>query len=645
MASGLGPSKVLAEEVRAEADTDTLVITGQQNPEATSLTEVNLERYTGFAQTLNRADFGDRLTNFSDLINRMPGMQVNQMGGLGSYQTLSVRGSTGKQVNVFLDGLLLTSPASGAGEIQYIPSVLIESVTAYPDFTPIELGNANLAGAINFVTRRHLPDDSIGEFSTAYGSFNTQNNEVSAWGTLQDWQVIGGLSLLSTDNDYSLDQAARDAMRTPYDERLNNAYDQHSAFLKVARQWDEVRFNTLVQWQNSDKQLPTTRNLQRDSAELETTSLRIQNQLDYQWHQWQMAHRFYFLSEQKRFLDRASTLGLEANDVSNDVQGYGLYSVLAQSVQNHDLTLGLDLQVQDVDVFDAIQDQQVFLAQRQSAVLALGDDWWLSPRWQLSTVYRHYWVDNKVEDSLSRLAAPTENHQGQSIQMGTRWQFNRQLSIRGNLGVVIRIPTMHEQFGWEGRFNGSPDLVREKAEVADLGMMIETQALQWTAALYAHRITDAVLTLYNSEGIGRAENAGTFNKMGFDTKLTWLPTHWLEASVQLSLLDSDNQSNIKAFKGKQIPSIYHQTYGAGIALQQPSFRFSVDVLRQEDMYYNSANAVKADDKTLVGSSFTYYWPQITFDLSAQNLIGKNHIDFNRMPTPGRSLTATLTLSF
>ena len=67
-----------------------------------SVTIVEASRFAGEAKTI------------AELVTTAPGVAVNQYGGLGQLATVSIRGSTADQVQVFLDGVPLNTAAGSS---------------------------------------------------------------------------------------------------------------------------------------------------------------------------------------------------------------------------------------------------------------------------------------------------------------------------------------------------------------------------------------------------------------------------------------------------------------------------------------------------------------------------------------------------
>ena len=607
--------------------------------ERNSVTDVNLESYSGFARLIDRSSFEHKFTDFAILLDQLPGIQIKQSGGLGAYNSVSVRGSTGKQVNIFLDGLLLNSPNSGTANINAIPAILIERIEAYPDFSPAQLGNANLAGAINFKTRDLKAEESGAHLQLAYGSFHTTHSELSGWSNIADWQLIGGISSTRSENNYAVD---KDLFRTTSKTRKNDGYAQDSVFLKTGRSWENQRLSALLQYSDSTKELATSLNQQRDNAQLDNTSWRIQTLLDHTQGSISYGHRLFASREVDLYQDLNSTIGLGQDKIESDSTGVGLFNVANYCTDYHELLASIEFRQDDIDQHDLLAQKKRLSATRDSTIIALGDSWDIAPAWRLSTTYRHYLISDAVSvtnqqtDSSADISEP-------SLQIGSRWQISPALTFKSNIGQLLRIPSLSEKFGARGLYEGSPELRHEQALTLEAGIEWKIDALSGSATSYVRQVDDGIVTIFDSRGVGKPQNIAQSQLTGVEFDLTWTPLIGVDISANSTLLDSENQSDIAGARGQKLPGIYHQSHGVAATLYNEKTRLSVSYQYHNELYYNAANSVEADTKNELSASISHKWRRYTVDLSALNLRDENFLDLNRFPTPGRSLMATLSI--
>ena len=85
------------------------------------------------------------------LLSRMSGIRIRETGGLGSSNSFSLNGFTGKQVKFFLDGVSMDYFGNSLS-ISNIPVNMISSIEVYKGVVPIHLGADALGGAVNINT-------------------------------------------------------------------------------------------------------------------------------------------------------------------------------------------------------------------------------------------------------------------------------------------------------------------------------------------------------------------------------------------------------------------------------------------------------------------------------------------------------------
>src|SRR5450830_896453 len=92
--------------------------------------QVQARNDSSAANTVFTRDDIDRLqpTTLSDLLNRVPGVQVAQSGGRGSATNIYIRGTSTAQSLVLVDGQRISSSTTGTSNLQYLNIDQIERV-------------------------------------------------------------------------------------------------------------------------------------------------------------------------------------------------------------------------------------------------------------------------------------------------------------------------------------------------------------------------------------------------------------------------------------------------------------------------------------------------------------------------------------
>ncbi len=620
---------------------DTIRVLGQKQSGIESITQVSSERYTGFSRTLSRVSFENRFTSMSELLNEIPGIQVKQAGGLGSINSVSVRGATGKQINYYLDGLLLNSVDSGTSTLQTIPTAIIEQIQVFPDFAPVQLGGTNIGGAIHFSSRQLKPGDEGGQGSLAAGSFGTQQVELAGWDEINGWHALGVISHSQADNDFDV---AEDLFRTPYTERHNDGFELNNIFIKAGRPkagTADVSMHVLFQHVESDKELATILNRLRDDSTLATSTTRLQSVFDHSSGVWSFGHRMSLIEDAYTFEDPNSNIGQQPNRVKSERQGINWFSIAQRQIGQHDLSFGLDLRHDQLTQKDLLTTSDSVEAERDTANISLGDQWQINDDVLVNTVARYIWINDKA-DFEAKDKKPSGDISASSLQSGIRWLATEAVTLKANVGSTTRIPSINEKFGARGQSEGNEELEEVRIDMIDAGIELMTSQHRLVSSVYFKSVDNGIYRVVSSQGVSQFQNLRELFIRGVDVDYHWYPLSWLSLNFTASLLDSENNSPVKITRGKKVPGIYHKSYGASLKLFGQFYDFTFRYQREEELFYNPANAVSADDKNDLSTSLTFYINDATLDLTVRNLRDKNFLDFNRLPTPGRSLTLTLS---
>ncbi len=155
----------------------------------------------GYEEILPNAWEGRGLS-VAEVLSALPGIQSYRQGGMGSFQTVSIRGIAAKGVLICIDGIPLNDASGGAADLGTIDLNNIERIEIYKDRVPAKFGGQGLGGAINFVTKKATPGSS-GRFLASYGSHNTLEGSAQVSVSPRDsMNFAASVSARHSDNDY-----------------------------------------------------------------------------------------------------------------------------------------------------------------------------------------------------------------------------------------------------------------------------------------------------------------------------------------------------------------------------------------------------------------------------------------------------------
>lgn len=627
-----------------------------QTLERQNVSEVNLEHYNGFASIVTRDQFENRLVETSQVINQLPSVQTLGTGGTGGYSSASIRGSTGKQVNIYLDGMLLSSPLSGYSNLGIIPASIIEAIEVYPDFTPVQLTDANLAGAINIRTRKLTHHDLGGKVGAAAGSFNTRQADGSIHGGDNTTNMIVAGSYLSSDNDFTVSpELFPNVSAGNSDKRENAAFRQEDIFGKLQHGInDALILNVMTNYSHAFNELPTMQNKTETAATLDTDNIRNSLGIESVNDVFNWGSRVYSNQGYSVYKDLGQSMSLTPQQVKLQEKTLGTNLFLEYILQEHQLSASMDISKAWVTKSNQLANFEKIDTGREKWVTALADVWQMNSVFSLYGIFRAYYVNDESQSALHHFSASCgssnrecldSTHNEQSGQIGASFILDNHWSIKGNYAQLIRIPTLAEKFGELGNYMGDPDLQPESSNTLDAGVQFKNDSLETGLTLYARDITDGIYISYDSRGVGHPGNTSKASIIGAEYLFNWFITDAFTYAFSAYSMDSENQSPIKAEKGKLLHGIYHYGYYTALDWIFNHHNLTASYQIDDDLYYTAANTVKAGKKTSLNLIYTWQLQAWIFNISANNLLDKQYSDFNRMPNAGRNFSTSIHYEF
>lgn len=146
-----------------------------------------------------RADI-DRLqpTSVTDLLKRVPGVQVAPTGGRGSLPGVFIRGTKSAQSLVLVDGQRIANTTSGDSGLQYLNVDQIERVEVLRGSRSVIYGSDAIGGVIQVFTRRNAEQGLQPRLKMGFGSNQTWERSLGLSGGDEHTRFNLGASLDET---------------------------------------------------------------------------------------------------------------------------------------------------------------------------------------------------------------------------------------------------------------------------------------------------------------------------------------------------------------------------------------------------------------------------------------------------------------
>ena len=136
------------------------------------------------ANTVFTRDDIDRLqpTSLTDLLSRVPGVQVASSGGRGSLPGIYIRGTKSAQSLVLVDGQRMANATSADSNLQYLNIDQIERVEVLRGARSAIYGSDAIGGVIQVFTRRGADQPPQLRLHSAVGSYGSTENSLGVSG-------------------------------------------------------------------------------------------------------------------------------------------------------------------------------------------------------------------------------------------------------------------------------------------------------------------------------------------------------------------------------------------------------------------------------------------------------------------------------
>ncbi|MFT6905414.1 MAG: iron complex outermembrane receptor protein [Oleiphilaceae bacterium] len=608
--------------------------------------EIDTDFQTGHVTVIHRDEFEGELSSVADVLKKQTGVQIRRIGGVGSYSTVNIRGASGAQVNVYLDGILLNGAYGGAVDLSQFLLGSVESIEIYRGNVPVQLGSSSIGGAINIKSLTSAKNDSK-QISTGYGSFDTKRLSGTIIEREVSYDALFSGEYLSSDNDYELINENGTYQNSTDDtkEKRNNADFEHFSgmFSGEYRVSDSLSLQALVQGYSKEQGLSELQNNPLTRSQIDTEFLTGQLKVNF-WSSSQASYVFKFFSSQKseRYRDLQSRIGVRANNEKGITTNVGVGFQASKDFYSHLLSLNIESKSESYSL-DDFSENQVSEYNRVNSLLGLQDDWVdQSGRFMLTLGAKGQYID----DDNGKLGNENTNFYS-SFFSGYRYQVNNNLLLQANLAREVRVPSLEEKFGDRGYTKGTEELKPETAINSDIGFNYNNSFYRAGLTYFYRRIDDAIITIFDSQGTGKPKNISKSNIHGLELETSFsISDNWIVV-LSSTFQRSKDLSSSSSSASKLLPGLYEREAFFSTSYRHMSFEYTVEYEYQSGGFYDSSNTESAQLPTTTQINFVVSWKQNDHHIEFMIDNANDQIiqDFHRYPSPGRTLSASYTYNF
>jgi len=598
------------------------------------------ELTTGQVTVIHRGQFRSDQLSVADVLETAPGVQVLSTGELGSYASLSVRGASGQQSLVYIDGIPVTAAGGEAVDLSQLSLNQVESIEIYRTVAPPQFAQDAMGGVVNIVTARQADAGSVTSLGVKTGSFGLlEASATQLWqGRLNSFALRA--NAVQTDNDFpfTYNAGTPDIPEDDLIERRQNAgYFRYTLGADYRHTRGDHQFQASASGQASRKQLPSWNN----SDTTDTFYQRSHASATLGWSvgglfegQADSSLRARYSQDYGHFKDPTGSVGIQQNDSRDETDTALLNHIGALFLGSHLVTLVNEFQWTAFALKDSAVNTE-YEYQRRTHAMSLTDEWGLfNDMLWLNGSVRALWVED--DDTL------WGGHLGGRAELSDAW------STTVNITQANRLPSLFERYGNQGYFKGNPSLEPESSQMLELSLQYSTGLIDAALTGYYRIAENNIAPIYNSQGVGRYVNIGEVRYQGLEWSLD-LDTPLVNLSHQGSFQPSRVYSPTIAYDGNQAPGYYPWALSTELSRTWSVIQTSLRWRYEQGLFYDRANSTQAPERSEIDVTLSRTWDWYgaghRAEFSVINLFDTDSMDTSRKPLPGRRFLAGYSLHF
>jgi outer membrane cobalamin receptor len=551
----------------------------------------------------------------ADALGASVGAQTRSLGGLGAFESVTVRGAAPGHTAVLIDGVPVARIAAVTTDLGKLALDSFGEVDLYRGAVPVELGGAGVGGAVNLITR--LGRGERGErwrASIGMGSFGARHVRVhygDDHGALRSSTTIG---YQAATGDYSY-FSDRGTPLNPGDDgyavRKNNAFSQVDAASRIGS--ETAAGGVRLAWKAQG--LPGTIVQPALQASLDTLDVLGDGHAEHELGAVSERELGYVLVERQSLHDPAGELGIGMEDRRYLTLSGGATSTWLAAIGRHRATAGIELRADRFRDADAAGARPALAGDREGGALLAAVDLVADPAARIV-------ITPAVRLDVVR-TLPTPNPQA-LMPVAPRWDtvpspritaraaLTDDVSIKASAGWYVRLPTLLELFGDRGTVIGAPGLRPERGPSLDAGVvwaparaMGQVDRVFVEAATFGTRSRDTIALVSSIGYVARAMNVANAETYGAELVASARVARMVTVTANYTELSTEQHTPEVSYANKELPRQPPHVVYARADVAQRAFGRRADVWAdaswQATSYLDQANLQRVPARLLVGT--------------------------------------------
>jgi iron complex outermembrane receptor protein len=604
-----------------------------------------------------------RLPLPEEYLKEAAGLELRRYGGLGAFSTASLRGSSGQEVAVYLDGVDLRHPMSGSTLLGDLPLAGVERIEIYRGSSPGELGAGAPAGTIHVLSGdaegRQLALGT-GSYGLTRASFSTRAR--GPWGS----RASIAATWLSSESDFQyLDRRGTNHNSEDDTLRLRRNADFRGADLQTRLSRGSTddrtgRWLLSARFLYRENGIPGSESLPSDS----TRSRRIGQDYRLGWksglvfQQARLEGLIWRRDALTRFLNPASETGpfLNSDETLDQLMSEGSrlrldwyrlpFHLLLNAELQRDRFLPENLNPRKGKGYERRRETGKWSAEsrlergRVFASFAYGED----------TLFDNYHGPPSLP-WLPGVEKPRRETFSRFRRSGLRADLYRgrllEAKLKANLHEGYRPPSLLELFGQDVSVEGNSNLLPELALSRDLGLLLQLEGERGELCLevffFDREMEQQILFLRNSQNSVRAENLQESRVRGQELSLSFRSRSW-SGRLNAHWQDARDRGDNPVYRNKSLPYRSPRKVFARLARRMKWLSLFAELEYRDEVFTDRYNDPEKSlpASTLLGAGASLPLGETwRASLEVMNLADQRCEDILGYPLPGRSWTLNL----
>ncbi|MFH1969079.1 MAG: TonB-dependent receptor [Verrucomicrobiota bacterium] len=551
--------------------------------------------------------------NVGDVLKEVTDARVNSYGAMGAQRGITLRGSSGQQVLVMVDGRPVNVASVGTADLSMYPVDQIERIEVIRGPGSVLYGAGAMAGVVNIITR-DPPEKFTTDLAASYGTKNTRILRLDNGARIGDFGYLITASQNASDGwrensacegynisgklDYDLTRESRLTLNSGFSRQNKGVPGSTSWPTPNAKQYDEQSWFDLTH-----------------KYELATNSCFTGKAfLNQNWQNYKDPDSFTdtISRNQKAGLDLQQTLPLGERQLllggiylENDHVNIKDAGGVSRIGGNRDLFTGAGFLQDEVSLMDALVVTPGLRCDIQSKWGAE-----LSPK--ISGLYK--------------------------IIEGT--------GLKASIGRGFRAPTVNELYWRDDYSVGNPDLKPEESFSYDAGIQQQFGAkTMLEVSLFQSHMKNLIAWYDEGTGIYTVQNINDARIQGLETELSMQFTEEISGALNYTLLDAQDTSG--KYDGETLTYRPKNKVGGRLGYQTKwGLKLNVNADYTGSVYTDRANIKDLGGFMTLGAyAAQTVCKGVEIFARGDNILNKQYQLLDGYPMPGASVTGGVKAIF